>query len=352
MNKNVINAIVKKILTIVLLAHTGLFGQSGPMTSDPIKVTFYYNVNWELTTPEKSLRRREAYFDLQEMVFDGVYQDYTKDNKLIEEGYYTHGRKSGIQTEHFEDQSIKSTIEFSGDDFIIWQLVNDKREYEIAKGTGKFSMRYFYFFDYYLKQGTMTGEFRNGKRAGVWVYRDLKNAKTDVEYYTNGKLLDRTHFTQSDSVILPMKKEITLSANAIYTETLMFDKSAYSTLNQYFETQINYPPSFQRNVSYPGGLKHLLRLLTKAGVPEKYLVLVKLKINEHGQVDKISIARSVDMNTDVRVIKELGQHQLRFCPAMKNGKPIPSTIYLPVSGGEEWEKVLNEMPTQYFLDVE
>lgn len=348
MNKNEITA-VKKNLTILLLTYTCLHGQPGPMT-DPVKLTFYYNINWELTTPEKSLLKREAYFDLQDMVFDGVYQDYNKENKLIEEGYYAHGKKSGIQTEHFDDQSIKSTIEFSGDDFIIWQLVNDKREYEIAKGTGKFSLRYFYFFDYYLKQGTMTGEFRNGKRVGVWVYRDLKKAKTDVEYYKNGALLDRTHFTQNDSVILQTKKEITLSANAIITEALDFDQSTFSTLNQYFEAQINYPSSFQRNVTYPGGLKHLLRLLTNAGVPDKYLVLVKLKIDEHGQVGKASIVRSVDSNTDARVVRELSQHLLRFCPAMKNGKAIASTIYLPVSGGEEWEKALNDMPTQYFLD--
>jgi len=48
-----------------------LFGQSGRLASDPIKLTFYYNLNWELTTPEKSFLRREAYFDLGEMVFDG-----------------------------------------------------------------------------------------------------------------------------------------------------------------------------------------------------------------------------------------------------------------------------------------
>lgn len=341
---------VRRIFAIVLLANTVVFGQPRPMAADPVKVTFYYNINWELTTREKSVLRREAYFDLQELLFDGVYQDYNKENKLIEEGYYARGKKSGIQTEHFEDQSIKSTVEFSGDDFIIWQLVNDQREYEIARGTGKFSLRYFYFFDYYLKQGVMTGEFRNGKRAGVWVYRDFKKAKSDVEYYANGKFLDRTHFTENDSIVLPTRKEVVLSAKDIYTEALAFDKSSFSTLNQYFETQVSYPGAFQREPGYPGGFKHLLRLLTNAGVPEKYLVVLKLKINEHGQVEKISVVRSVDFATDNRVIKELDQHQFRFCPAMRNGKPIPSTLYLPVSGGEAWEKMLDELPTQYFLD--
>ena len=342
---------LKIFLSIFLLTNTGLFAQPGHRASDPIKLTFYYNVNWELTTAEKSFLRREAYFDLQEMVFDGVYKDYDKGNRLIEEGFYAHGTKSGIQTEHFEDQSIKSTIEVSGDDFTIWQLVNDKREYEVAKGTGKFSLRYYYFFDYYLKQGTLTGEFRNGKRAGVWVYRDLKKAKTDAEYYKNGVLLDRTHFTENDSVILPTRKEIVLSINAINTEALAFDKALFSNINQYFETQISYPPSFQRNVSYPGGLKHLLRLLTAAEVPETSLVLVKMKINEHGQILKMGIVRSADPDTDERVLKAIEVHQSRLIPAMQDGKPYPTTIYLPVSAGERWERMLKDLPAEWFLNV-
>lgn len=346
---------MKNFLVIYFLIYTfwgiSVYGQRGHVAPEPLKLTFYYNMNWELTTPEKSFVRREAYFDLHEMVFDGVYQDYNKDNKLIAEGYYAHGKKSGIQTEHFEDQSIKSTIEFSDNDFVIWQLMNDKKEYQVAKGTGKFSLPYFYFFDYYLKQGAFSGEFLNGKRSGTWVYRDLKKNITDVEYYRNGKFQSRTHFAKNDSVILPVSKELILSLNAINTESLVFDKEAFASLSQYFETQITYPPSFQRNVTYPGGIKQLLRLLTDANVPENYLSLVKIKIDEHGQVLKTWIVRSVDPDTDMRVLKSVEQHQSRLLPAIKDGKPFPVIFYLPVSGGERWEQTLKEMPATYFLDV-
>jgi len=356
LNENATNPIfLKNLLIIFLLVHPGaeiwLYGQAGHIPSDPIKLTFYYNLNWELTTQDKSFVRREAYFDLQEMVFDGVYQDYNKDNKLMEEGYYAHGKKSGIQTEHFEDQSIKSTIEFSDDDFIIWQLVNDKREFEIAKGTGKFSMHYFYFFDYYLKQGTVSGEFQRGKRSGTWVYQDLKKIKTDVEYYKNGNFQSRTHYTKSDSMTVYTSKEMILSINAVSTEALILDKEAFTSVSQYFETQITYPAAFQRNVSYPGGIKRLLRLLTEADVPENNLALVKIKINEHGQVLKSAIVRSVDPDTDARVLKSVERHQSRLFPAMKDGKPYPTVFYLPVSGGERWEKTLRDMPAEYFLNV-
>jgi hypothetical protein len=146
-------------------------------------------------------------------------------------------------------------------------------------------------------------------------------------------------------------KEMILSVNAINTEALTVDGEAFASVAQYFETQITYPPSFQRNVTYPGGIKHLLRLLTEADVPEHNLALVKIKINEHGQVLKTQVARSVDLGTDVRVLKAIELHQSRLIPAMKDGKPYPTVIYLPVSGGERWEKTLQEMPAAYFLNV-
>jgi len=142
-----------------------------------------------------------------------------------------------------------------------------------------------------------------------------------------------------------------LSINAINTESLVIDKSAFSSLSQYFETQIAYPATFQRNVTYPGGIKHLLRLLMDANVPENYLSLVKIKIDEHGQVLKTWIVRSVDPDTDARVLRSVEQHQSKLFPAIKDGKPYPTIFYLPVSGGERWEKTLRDMPAEFFLNV-
>jgi hypothetical protein len=88
-----------------------------------------------------------------------------------------------------------------------------------------------------------------------------------------------------------------------------------------------------------------------ADVPENYLSLIKVKINEHGQVLKTLIVRSVDPETDERVLKSVERHQSRLLPAMKDGKPYPTIFYLPVSGGENWEKILRDMPSEYFLNV-
>jgi hypothetical protein len=330
-----------------------LFGQDErPIAKEePAKVTFYYNQSWELTTPDKSAFKREALFDLQEMVFDGVYKDYNKENIVVTEGFYAKGAKRGIQTEYYDDQTIKSTIEFADWDFIIWQMVNSKKEYVVTRGTGKFTIDYFYYNDLKFKRGILTGEFQNGKRAGKWVYTDLKSVKTDVEYYKNGKLATRYFFTKNDSIEANDQKEIFLSVYSLYTEALAFDKDVYTTVNQFFESQVTYPSSFQRNISYPGGLKRLLWLLSQeTEVRDRNLALVKLKINERGQILKSSIIRSVDDNTDDRVLEAIKQHESRFLPAIKDGLPIATSVYLPVASGEEWMKTLREMPAEWFLD--
>ncbi|MBS1505309.1 MAG: hypothetical protein JSS79_01575 [Bacteroidetes bacterium] len=335
----------------LLLSITLLAQKKKPDYYEPGKITFYYNVNWELTTQEKSVVKREAYFNLKDMVFDGVYSDSNADGKVVEEGYYAHGKKSGMQTEYYNDRSIKSTIEYTGGDFIIWQKMNPDKTYEVIRGTGKFTANYYYFFDWYLKSGTMTGEFLNGKKVGQWTYYNSTKVKTDVEHYKNGKLIDRYVFTKNDSAAATSGKEIILSVNAILTESLAFDKTAFTNTNQFFESQVAYPADFNRTVTYPGGIRRLLFLLSEqTGVPENNLLMIKLKIDEHGQILKTNVIVSVDEDTDNRGLEVLKLHEPRLAPAFSNGKPIASTIYLPVSGGEKWLKMLQEAPTEWLLD--
>lgn len=345
---------LKKIVAFklsLLMSATLLAQKKRPDYYEPGKITFYYNVNWELTTKEKSAIKREAYFNLKDMVFDGVYTDYNAADKVVEEGYYAHGKKSGMQTEYYDDRSIKSTIEYTSGDFIIWQKMNPDKTYEVIRGTGKFTANYYYFFDWYLKAGTMTGEFLNGKKVGQWTYYNASKVKTDVERYKNGALMERYVFTKNDSVAATSGKEIILSVNALLTESLAFDKTAFTNANQFFESLVTFPADFNRPVSYPGGIRRLLFLLSEqTGVPENNLLMLKLKIDEHGQVLKTNVIVSVDEDVDDRAQKILKLHEHRLVPAFSAGKAVASTIYLPVSGGEKWLKMLLEAPTEWLLD--
>lgn len=315
-------------------------------------ITFYYNSKWELCTPEKSMHKRIAGFDLYNMMFDGVYKDYDKSDHLVGDGYYNDGKLAGIQSKYYEDGSTQSSIEYAGNDFTIWQLAKENKELSVARGTGVFTIDYYYFFDWKLKRGTMTGEFKNGVRAGTWIYVDANKHISDKETYDNGKLLSRYYFQGEDSIAVPRKKEIILSIGMFMAELLSFDKESFANLNQYIETQIHYPPNFQRQFTYPGGLRKLLLLLAQqAEVADKNLVLVRLKIDEHGSILKSSIMRSVDDETDLRVLKAIEIYTPYFLPPMKAGKAYASVIYLPVAGGDEWIEMINHMPPSWFLDV-
>ncbi len=320
--------------------------------SEPISVTLHYNINWELTSPENSYYKREAHFDLKEMVFDGVYKDFTKDGRLIAEGFYQQGVKAGLESDYYEDQSVKSTIEFSANDFIIWQKVAPDKKFEIAKGTGRFTISYYYFFDLRVKQEVLQGEFVNGKKVGIWTYKDMAGKKTDTEYYEDGKLTKHIAYRRADSVSVNYGKDILLSLSAINTQSLAYDKNLFNSVNEYFERYVPYPASFSRPIAFTGGVKNLLKLLAREMTVEKgYLIIAKVKLNERGQIIKFGLARFADPFANENLEKLVREYGPYFFPAIEKGKPVQSIIYLPVANGEEWDELLRTMPTEYFTDI-
>ncbi len=340
------------IYSIFLLALTYVKVLAQENNTEPIKTIFYYNTKWELTTPENSIYKREAYFDLKDMLFDGVYKDLSKDDKLIGDGYYQRGERSGMQTEYFEDQTIKTTIEYTDKGFILWQKMTPDKKFEVAKGTGKFSLPCFYFFDMRIKQGILHGEFLNGKRVGLWIYTDTGGKKTDTEHYEDGKLMKHFFYRQTDSVSVNYGKNILLSLNSINTQGLAFDKTVFATANDYFEKYVLYPTSFSRQATFPMGIKRLIIILTEElSVPHQNLLIAKLKIDEHGKQTKLGLARSLFNQTDDNALKLLKGYESLFFPAIEKGKPVPSTLYVPVASGEEWMELLRTMPGEYFTNI-
>lgn len=345
---------------LFLINATGLFGQSTENPAEvkprPINTTLFYNLNWELTTSDKSFFRREAYIDFTEMVFDGVYKDYNKENVLIAEGFYAHGVKGGLQNEYNSNRSLRSTIEYNGNDFTIWEFKGEQKGDSIKNGNGKFTVSYFYISGLVerpsWKQGVLRGEFRSGKRAGIWTYHDLNKIKTDEEVYENGKLVNRTHFTEATTIELNYKKDIVISLSSLISETIAFDHNAFEFLNEVFEQQPRYPVSFQRNITYPGGMKKLLLLLVQnADIPAGQVCIVKLRVDEHGRILKYAIAESVNPSVDERAVKAIKLHDHKFFPAIKNGLPYPSTIFIPVSGGQYWIDFLNSSTIEDILKM-
>ena len=138
--------------------------QQRAITPEPViqKVTLYYNGAAELTTPDKATLKREVEMNITAMVFHGVYQDFDLQDNLIEEGYFHEGHKKGLRNQYFNNRLLKSSIDFSEKDFVIWQLKNDQKEDMVVNGSGKFSIPFFYGTGTTLqprwKQGILEGE--------------------------------------------------------------------------------------------------------------------------------------------------------------------------------------------------
>lgn len=341
-------------LAIAFAVSSASIAQSIFKKHEPVKVTLYYDAVWELTTPENSLYRREAYFDLTDMVFDGVFSDYNKKEELIADGFYNHGVKSGIHSDYV-NHTVKMKVEYSSDNFTIWEWNGGKGE-GVKNGNGKFNITIFYFTtvdgQFVPRQGLLNGEFRNGRRAGRWIYSDLSQRKVDEERYVNGRLQKRIHYAEGDSVELKEMRSIYLSLNAFNTEALAFDKKSFSSLNQYFREHIRYPSTFSRNVTYPGGIRFLLKLLANTMmVPEQNIEVVRLKIDGNGQLEKATVIRSINSTYDLLTDRFLELHKDRFLPAIVNGQPISSAvIYLPIASGEEWMRTLDDAPIEWLMD--
>ena len=348
-------------LVILLLNTSGLLAQPVSVPGQgqvlPSKAVFYYTMNWELTTSEKSFFRREATVDLNEMVFDGIYKDYDKENKLIAEGFYAKGERRGLQNEYFSDRTLKSTIEFLNSDFTIWELKDENKEVRVKGGTGTFTLNYFYISGLVSKptwkEGMLNGEVHFGRRVGTWTYQDRGKGKTDEERYENGKLIKRIHFSDDQSVELDYPKEITISLNSLFTDSFILDRSAFKSLNEVFERTLAYPAQFQRTISYPGGIKKLLVLLAKnADIPEGNVPVVKIKVDATGKVIKYQVQNTEDPGMKDRALKAVKLFENRLLPAIKSGKPHAATIYLPVSGGQEWMDLLNRTPLEELIQVD
>jgi hypothetical protein len=270
----------------------------------------------------------------------------------MSEGFFDHGINRGLHSDYFDNGTLQSTIEYADDGFILWELTDERNNHEVAHGTGKFTL------DYYavnavstggvtLDQGTLSGEFINGKRNGSWMYTDKSNVKTDEEIYENGKFIKRNSVQPSGyTSILDTKKPIIISLSGILTEALNVDATSFTDLNQYV---IQYCPpydaGFHRWITFPGGMKKLLLNVAQSLRTEvDDNIFIKLSVDENGKFGKIkaSLLYGTDFTDEIRAIFK--PYENKFLPAVRDGKPYAFTMKLPVSNSQKWIQYLETAP--------
>jgi antitoxin component YwqK of YwqJK toxin-antitoxin module len=327
---------------------------SGAPANPQGKVTLYYNQSWDLTTADKALYRREANLDLREITFAGLYKDYNKMNKVIREGFYENGMRKGLQTDYFDDGQIKSTMEFDEQGFVIWELNTETHDNQVIHGTGKFTMPYYSFEEVnqtmQLKEGTLQGEFRSGKRVGKWTYLDQTGVLTDEETYSNGVFSERASFKNSNRTVQETKKTIIVSIESLIMEAFAYDETAFTNLNQYLEQNTPpLPPHFQRNITFPGGIKKLLLLIAlnlRFDIEEN--LMIRITVDEQGHLIKVKSSVFV-VGLGDEVNHAMKSHETKLLPAIADGKPALATMIIPVSNSQQWIHYLQTAPAD---DVE
>ncbi|MGC4023110.1 MAG: hypothetical protein QM734_14770 [Cyclobacteriaceae bacterium] len=87
---------------------------------------------------------------------------------MIGDGSYYKGERSGIHTTYAEDFSVKSKIEYTENDFTIWELAEADKNSGVKNGNGKFAIPYYYLAEKLSgaiwKTGILEGEFIKRKK--------------------------------------------------------------------------------------------------------------------------------------------------------------------------------------------
>lgn len=298
------------------------------------KIQVYYDTEWMISLPNDHSYRRDANFDFIELVFDGGYKDYDKENHLIGEGSFNKGVKTGIHNTYFGDGKLKSSIQYVGEDFTIREL-NSENETLIKDGTGKFSIP----FTIYKKEGILKGEFKNYKKTGKWTYFDSEGKKSHEEIYKDDAFQKGTYFSPRGETALLKKREIFIKPNE-FIESFDINKRELTNLFGFFSTQTNsVSDSLSLGVRYPGGMKNLLKEINRMvrypveafrnGIRGR--VIVTITVDQEGHVKKYDITKSVDKSLDAEAIRVLQLFEDKWFPSILKGQPYESTISIPIT---------------------
>jgi TonB family protein len=298
------------------------------------KIQVYYDKDWKISLPNEFSYRRDVEFDFIELVFNGEYKDYDKENHLIGEGSYNKGIKTGIHNTYFMDGKLKSSIEYTGEEFTIREL-NSENETFIKEGTGKFSIP----FTIYKKKGILKGEFKNYNKTGKWTYFDSEGKKTHEEIYKENVFQRGIFFSERGENALLRKREVFINPNESI-QSFDINKIVLRNLFGYFSTQKNsVVDSLSSRVRFPGGMKNLLEQVNRMirypveafrnGIRGR--VIVTITVDKEGQVKKYDITKSVDKTLDTEAVRVLQLFEDKWFPSVLRGQPYESAISIPIT---------------------
>jgi len=325
------------------------------------KLTIYYDHDWKITTSENFEIKREAEMDFSKFIFDGEFKDFDRGNHLIGEGVYAKGVKVGIHKTYFENGSLKSSIEWNGDDFTIIDLKGESIDLSVNGGTGKFKANYWIPFSRTKIHGLLIGEFKNKARVGKWIYYDSLGQPLFEESYRRGDFLRAIVFYRDGMAGTLIKKSI-LGKGGVVTPSLTtrpvnkldiklqpyqsidrldFDKAKYKNIFSFFSTLKEFcNKDTISGVQYAGGENDYKKIIARSvHYPldatlnkSQGTALVRVIIGEDGVAKSYKIAKSSGLESFDRAALEVARLlEDKWIPARNACVPFESFILLPIA---------------------
>lgn len=252
---------------------------------------------------------QETYFVLtsDNAVKHGLYT-MTKYHKLSVEGKYDHNLKEGEWKEYdFSGKKVLKTTTYLHD-----------------------TLHGPYLELFYGGAEKLKGNYVHGKKDGPWVFHDWTGKLFESgtynmgkesglwNFYNGGKLYQQYDFNRKTFLInddtSSNKDFLVQDAQGVVSDTL--DTGPY----------------------YLGGMKHLYTFIgTMIDYPEtaredgvEGTVYAEVIVDADGSVANVSVSRGIGSGCDNETVRVLSLTNGRWIPATDKGKPVPTTIIIPV----------------------
>jgi TonB family protein len=347
-------------------------------SSAQISVRFYYTKYWELTTQDSAYFFRVSGFDTIHSVFEGTVEDSNKDDKPVMKGVYKNGMKEGEFTFYFPNGQVESTgnytnnlrtgvwqyfyengvpkqeVEFSGIDPKVIFFSDATGTKILENGNGKWREEYEVFKPHHKDKVTNEGQYKEGKRAGVWICK-FNGAFFYKEKYVDGKFKSgyltndngtkkKEYQKELENKLLPpnqfgvvekFKAVAGISrANYPFLKSLPTEKPLINAGNAIYNF-VEQPPEFPEG---PDALKKFIHKVMRYPLEGRRnriegRVFVQFVIEKDGTITHIKIVKGIDDSSNefneeaIRIVKLLP----KWTPGRQNNYLVRVMYVLPIS---------------------
>ncbi len=262
----------------------------------------------------------------------GAYKEWYSNGQLKESGtYISDYERDGDWLEFHEDGSKKLVAEFKNGDYLIHHYWDKDGNHLLKAGTGLHINEYSIFdgelerkeheYKNYKKHGTQK-DYTNGI---LGLYQEMENGKEHGltrSYYENGKLKAETIYKHGKEV---SKIEFPLFKNPIVVAQITYEMKDEWLVNRELEPADSYPVALNKE-EIEKSFDVELSLFDSYGPEGNMFYKYFVAIDEKGNITDVDFQMASN-GFLTEEIKESFQ-QLKFKPAMKDGKAVDSYLFM------------------------